>query len=138
MPHAPASHPAPAPRKVPGRSHHPGPHASRASKGPGRRQGAAKARKAGEGFQPQQVGLGDTIRVERRFVLDGQMTCVADKGVFHGVQAMGSVEHILIECKGEVRLIPLQSVSEIVLEEAAPRGPGAADQEHKAFDPSFA
>jgi len=90
-------------------------------------------------FEALSVGLGDKIRVERRFVVDGQMSCVADRGVFHGIQAMGSIEHLLLEAKGEVRLIPIPSISEIVLEQvtekrqaqqqAAP-GPG--------FDPSFA
>lgn len=105
------------------------------------RKPASKARTAAKArtFEAMSVGLGDRIRVERRFVVDGKMSCVADRGVFHGVQAMGSIEHILLETKGEVRLIPIPSISEIVLEHVeekkqvqaqAPQGP--------QFDPSFA
>lgn len=95
---------------------------------------AARSRQARTRFEAQNVGLGDRIRVERRFIVDGVMTCVADKGVFHGVQAMGSVEHILLETKGEVRLIPIPSISEIVLERATER----RDTLPGGFDPSFA
>lgn len=86
-------------------------------------------------FTALQLTLGDRIRVERRFVVEGRLTSVMDAGVFHGVQSMGSTEHVLLERQGEVHLIPLPSISEIVLEEAAQkRGPGAQG----AFDPSFA
>lgn len=98
-------------------------------------------RKAAKGrFEPLSVGLGDRIRVERRFVVDGQMSCVADRGVFHGIQAMGSIEHVLLETKGEVRLIPIPSISEIVLEAAKEKREeqqGHA-QQASGFDPSFA
>jgi hypothetical protein len=89
-------------------------------------------------FQARQVGLGDRIRVERRFVVDGQLTSVADKGVFHGIQAMGSVEHLLLEAGGEVRLIPIPSISEIVLETARSANAGARGTGPAAFDPGFA
>ncbi|HEV8359940.1 MAG TPA: hypothetical protein VGR28_05715 [Candidatus Thermoplasmatota archaeon] len=94
-----------------------------------------KARAKASSFTPMQVDLGDKIRVERRFVVDGRLTCVADKGVFHGIQAMGSVEHILLETKDEVRLIPIPSISEIVLEAAAKKASLPGPQ---SFDPSFA
>lgn len=90
-------------------------------------------------FEPLQVDLGDKVRVERRFIVDGELTTVEDRGVFHGVQAMGSVEHLLLETKGEVRLIPIPSISEIVLEGVREK---AAQQQAQpggqGFDPSFA
>lgn len=96
----------------------------------------ARAAAAPSKFEALQVALGDRIRVERRFVVEGKLTSVADKGVFHGVQAMGSVEHILLETKGEVRLIPIQSISEIVLEGANEKR--SAGDEPRLHDPSFA
>lgn len=96
----------------------------------------ARAAAAPPKFEALQVALGDRIRVERRFVVEGKLTSVADKGVFHGVQAMGSVEHILLETKGEVRLIPIQSISEIVLEGANEKR--SAGDEPRLHDPSFA
>lgn len=100
----------------------------------------AKAPKPPGKFEALTVGLGDQIRVERRFVVDGQMSCVADRGVFHGVQAMGSIEHLLLEAKGEVRLIPIPSISEIVLEQAVEKkvAQQSAQQQRAGFDPSFA
>jgi hypothetical protein len=99
-----------------------------------------KASRAQSRFEALSVGLGDKIRVERRFVVDGQMSCVADRGVFHGIQAMGSIEHILLETKGEVRLIPIPSISEIVLEHAEQKREAqqATQQQGAGFDPSFA
>ena len=96
----------------------------------------ARTRAASGRFQAVNVDLGDRIRVERKFVIDGVLTSVADKGVFHGIQAMGSIEHLLLESKGEVRLIPIPSISEIVLEglrEKRQSGPEA-----RPFDPGFA
>ncbi|MCA1813330.1 MAG: hypothetical protein LC624_05190, partial [Halobacteriales archaeon] len=61
----------------------------------------------------------------------GRLTSVCDAGVFHGVQAMGSTEHVLLEDKGEVHLIPLPSIAEIILVESA-------SQQQDRFDPSFA
>ena len=102
----------------------------------GKAPGAAGKRGApASRFAPLSVGLGDQIRVERRFVVDGQMSCVADRGVFHGVQAMGSIEHILLETEGEVRLIPIPSISEIVLEGAEQK---RAEGLRGGFDPGFA
>jgi hypothetical protein len=99
---------------------------------PTRKKASAKAAKR---FQPMQVDLGDRIRVERRFVIDGELQRVADKGVFHGIQAMGSIEHLLLEDKGEVRLIPIPSISEIVLEGIKEKATAPPPQ---GFDPSFA
>lgn len=103
-------------------------------KTPRKRSPKSRVRASSGRFEALSVGLGDQIRVERRFIVDGVMTSVADKGIFHGIQAMGSVEHILLETSGEVRLIPIPSISEIVLEHAESKrglGPGG-------FDPSFA
>lgn len=102
----------------------------------GPKAGGKKAGSGSKHFDPLSVGLGDSIRVERRFIVDGQLTSVADKGIFHGIQAMGSIEHILLETDGEVRLIPIPSISEIVLE-------GIEGKKHAApsftgWDPSFA
>jgi len=91
-----------------------------------------KRGKRAASFAARQVMLGDKIRVERRFVVDGKLTSVCDAGVFHGVQAMGSTEHVLLEDKGEVHLIPLPSIAEIVLVESAPK------LVQDRFDPSFA
>lgn len=76
---------------------------------------------------------GDVLKVERRYVVDGVVTCVTDKGRFAGVESVGSVEHIVVEGKEGTRMIPLASVSEIeVVERAkrAPEGPGP-------FDPAY-
>lgn len=107
-----------------------------------RKAAGSKASKAGKAksFSALSVGLGDRIRVERRFVVDGKMSCVADRGVFHGVQAMGSIEHVLLETKGEVRLIPIPSISEIVLEHVDEKKQAQvlAQPQGLPFDPSFA
>lgn len=103
---------------------------------PAKKAKAATRKASSRRFAPMQVDLGDHIRVERRFVVDGELTCVADKGVFHGIQAMGSVEHLLLEDKGEVRLIPIPSISEIVLEGLKEKA--AQSQPPQGFDPSFA
>lgn len=76
--------------------------------------------------------LGDKIKVERRYVVDGVLTCISDKGVFNGIQVLGSSEHIVIEGKEGVRMIPLATVSEIQLE-----GPVKRETPKPAFDPSF-
>ncbi|HVL87957.1 MAG TPA: hypothetical protein VM681_08155 [Candidatus Thermoplasmatota archaeon] len=83
---------------------------------------------------PASIYLGDIIRVERRYVVDGVLTCVTDKGTYSGVQYLGSLEHLMLEDKEGVRMIPLPTISEIFLEEAAPR----PETDGKNFDPSFA
>lgn len=71
---------------------------------------------------------GDVLKIERRFVVDGVMQKQTDRGVFAGVQAVGSAEHIVIESgkKRAVRLVPLHSVSEITVVKAMPRRPKEA------------
>ena len=67
---------------------------------------------------------GDVLKIERRFVVDGVMRKKTDRGVFAGVQAVGSAEHLVISSTGkgkEVRLVPLHSVSEITVVKAMPR-----------------
>lgn len=82
---------------------------------------------------PSSLFLGDFIRVERRYVVDGVLTCVTDKGKFTGVQYLGSMEHLMLGDDSGVRMIPLPTISEIVVEESAPR----PVDEGKSWDPSF-
>ncbi|MHB8605263.1 MAG: hypothetical protein ACYDCK_08390 [Thermoplasmatota archaeon] len=84
---------------------------------------------------PASVRLDDVLQVQRRYVVDGVLTCVSEIGRFRGVQVLGSVEHLVLEDakKREVHMIPLPTVSEIVLKQRSiPR------DEREAFDPSFA
>lgn len=80
---------------------------------------------------------GDVLRVERRYVLDGHLKRVTDKGRFAGIQTVGSAEHIVLEDdrKG-VRMLPLHAISEIRLVTAAPRR--EAVPETAAWDPGVA
>lgn len=82
------------------------------------------------------VDVGDAIRIERRYVVDGALTSVEDTGRFRGVELVGSSEHLVLEQgrKRTVRMIPLHTVSEITLEKKGK--PGAA-RRGDAFDPSF-
>ena len=69
---------------------------------------------------------GDVLKIERRFLVDGVPQKQTDRGVFQGVQIVGSAEHLVIEGQGKkksVRLVPLHSVSEITLVKAMPRKP---------------
>jgi hypothetical protein len=87
---------------------------------------------------------GDLLQIERRFVVDGVVTTQTDQGRFAGVQAVGSAEHLALECatRNAVRLFPLHAIVEITLVEAvrretpapAPSGPAAA----AAWDPGVA
>lgn len=82
---------------------------------------------------PRHVHLGDTLKIERRYVVDGALTSVTDRGTFQGLQVLGSTEHLVIEdAAQEVRMIPLHSISEITVVAAAKRA------ERESFDPSFA
>lgn len=67
--------------------------------------------------EPVSLVHGDLLRIERRYVVDGVVTTVTDKGRFAGVQTVGSAEHIVLEDRErkEVRLFPLHAVSEIAL-----------------------
>ena len=93
---------------------------------------------------PQALAPGDFLRIERRYVVDGQLTCVADEGRFEGVERVGSSEHLVIKgADKEVRMIPLHAIAEIKLVKAKRRsrkaqpsaaGPAAV----AAWDPSVA
>lgn len=81
---------------------------------------------------PRHVHLGDELKIERRYVVDGALTSVTDKGTFQGLQVLGSTEHLVIEDGArEVRMIPLHSISEITVV-------AAKRSERESFDPSFA
>lgn len=71
------------------------------------------------------LSVGDVLKVERRYVVDGVVTCVTDKGRFGGVESVGSLEHIVIDTAEGTRMIPLASVSEIEVVERgrSPRAP---------------
>lgn len=79
--------------------------------------------------------LGDAVRIERRYIVDGSLTSVLDEGRFKGVQLLGTSEHLVIESgpDGDVRMIPLHSISEIALV-----GGARSRDEPESFDPSFA
>lgn len=83
--------------------------------------------------------VGDVLKVERRFVVDGTMKRAVDQGTFAGVQVVGSAEHLVLEGgrKGTTRLVPLHSVSEITLVKAMPRKPREAPAA-PSWDPSVA
>lgn len=89
------------------------------------------------------IGLapGDKLRIERRYVVDGQLTCVTDEGAFAGVERVGSHEHLVLKSgrKG-VRMFPLTAIAEITVVKAARRVPEAepAEPARPAHDPSFA
>lgn len=74
------------------------------------------------------IRFGDVVRIERRYILDGGITSVVDQGRYQGVQATGTMEHLILKDKKELRLIPLASVSEITLVRHAP-------QRHEAPSP---
>ena len=81
---------------------------------------------------------GDVLKIERRFVVDGVLQKKTDRGVFAGVQVVGSAEHIVLEGNKKVsaRLVPLTTVCEITLVKAVPRQPRVAAV--PTWDPSVA
>lgn len=79
------------------------------------------------------LARGDVLKVERRYVVDGVVTCVTDKGRFAGVESVGSVEHIVVEGKEGTRMIPLSSVSEIEVVERAKK----VAETPGPFDPAY-
>ncbi len=84
---------------------------------------------------PRSIRLGDALKIERRYVVDGILTCITDEGRFHGVQQIGSAEHLILDDpKQGVRMIPLPSISEILLVAGA-AGEGAKGHD---VDPSIA
>lgn len=89
------------------------------------------------------IGLapGDRLRIERRYVVDGQLTCVTDEGRFGGVERVGSHEHLVLrDGKKGVRMFPLTAIAEITLVKPARRAREAkpAELARPAHDPSFA
>ena len=66
---------------------------------------------------------GDLLKIERRYVVDGVVTRGTATGRFAGVQAVGSAEHLVLECpkRKSVRLFPLHAISEITVVEAVRR-----------------
>lgn len=85
---------------------------------------------------------GDRLKIERRYVVDGELRCVTDEGRFAGIERVGSLEHIVLrDAKSrEVRMFPLHAVSEITLVHAARRAKAAppAALGAGAWDPGFA
>ena len=89
------------------------------------------------------IGLapGDKLRIERRYVVDGQLTCVTDEGAFAGVERVGSHEHLVLKNgKKGVRMFPLTAIAEITVVKPARRARVAepAEPARPAHDPSFA
>lgn len=85
---------------------------------------------------------GDVLKIQRRFIVDGVVQQKTDKGVFAGVQSVGSAEHIVLEGgkRTQVRLVPLTTISEITVVKAMPRQPKVepAPDARPAWDPGFA
>lgn len=81
---------------------------------------------------------GDVLKIERRFVVDGVLQKKTDRGVFAGVQVVGTSEHLVLEGgkKVSARLVPLTTVCEITVVKAMPRQPPAAPV--PTWDPSIA
>lgn len=83
---------------------------------------------------------GDYLRIERRYVLDGELTCVTDEGRFQGIERVGSSEHIVLKDtkNKEVRMFPLHAIAEIKLVRAAKKRATATANEAttNAWDPS--
>lgn len=63
----------------------------------------------------RQVKRGDLIRIERRYVVNGNLTSMTDSGTYQGVESLGSTEHLVIDDSKEVRMIPLNTISEITV-----------------------
>ncbi len=96
---------------------------------------ATTPREAPRVLSPRSIHIGDSLQIERRYVVDGVLTCMTDKGRFNGVQQIGTAEHLVLE-DGEngVRMIPLPTIAEILLLESASRAAPARPES----DPSFA
>lgn len=86
---------------------------------------------------------GDLLRIERRYVVDGQLTCVMDEGKFVALERIGSAEHLVIKDGKDVRMFPLHAIAEIKLVKAKRRSSkavletAAAAAVPLAWDPSF-
>jgi hypothetical protein len=98
-----------------------------------------------------EVGIapGDVLRIERRYVVDGQLTCVTDQGRFERIERVGSSEHIVLrDAKSKkTRLFPLHAIAEITLVRVGARkgkkaetalAEAATPEPAYGWDPSFA
>lgn len=84
---------------------------------------------------------GDVLRVERRFMVDGVVSVHLAEGHFAGVERVGTTELLVLRNEaGEVKLIPLASVSEITLVQTVEREPAPqqASATVPAWDPGVA
>lgn len=87
---------------------------------------------------------GDKLRIERRYVVDGQLTSVTDEGRFAGIERVGSAEHLVLkDGKRKTRLFPLHAIAEITLVKSVPRAKAevaaaAEPAQAAAWDPGFA
>lgn len=94
---------------------------------------------------------GDTLRIERRYIVDGELTCVTDQGRFLGLERVGTSEHLVIRDlkKKETRMFPLHAIAEITLvkagrkgkkgtREAAGEAAGDVGVANRGWDPGFA
>lgn len=90
------------------------------------------------------VRVGDVLKIERRFVVNGALTTSTDRGRFVGIELVGSAEHLVLEDtrRRKVRLFPLSTVSEISVVKSAPReaspAPAAPATPSLPWDPGFA
>jgi hypothetical protein len=94
------------------------------------------------------VRVGDLLRIERRYTVNGELTTQTETGRFLGVELVGSAEHLVLRrTRGKaVRLFPLATVSEITVVKSAtrvdaaasPPAPGAGPAPAPQWDPGFA
>jgi hypothetical protein len=84
------------------------------------------------------IAPGDLLRIERRYVLDGQLTCVTDHGRFERVERVGSSEHLVVvdAKRKEVRMFPLHAIAEIAIVKPARRGKRAGPAPQASEDSS--
>lgn len=95
---------------------------------------------------PVPLSPGDILRIERRYVVDGVVSCATTEGRYEGVQVVGSAEHLVLKdpATREVRLYPLHAVSEITLVKGArrraraPKPPATASPARPTWDPGVA
>lgn len=85
--------------------------------------------------------VGDVLKIERRYLVDGVLATTTEQGRFAGVSAIGTAEHIVIRdaTTKEARLFPLHTVAQITVVKHArrPRVKKSAPQP-AAWDPGVA